>query len=87
MTLYTVVLLPAAKRQIKKLPSKARRNVIELAESLASDPRPSGAKALHGPLKGFYRVRTGEYRVVYTVDDKNIIVTVVSAGDRRDIYR
>ncbi|MEJ7622597.1 MAG: type II toxin-antitoxin system RelE/ParE family toxin [Pyrinomonadaceae bacterium] len=84
---YTVVILSAAERQIKKLPAVARRKVIDLAESLSKDPRPKGSKALRGSLNGFFRVRTGNYRIVYAIDDRNVIITVVTVGNRRDIYR
>jgi len=87
MKRYTVVILSAAERQIKKLPKPARQQVVDLAESLAETPRPRGCEPLHGPLKGYFRVRTGNYRLIYTIDDKNIIVTIISAGDRREIYR
>ena len=87
MTVYTVVILSAAERQIKKLPNFARQKVIALAESLAGNPRPQGFKPLQGPLKGCFRVRSGDYRIIYAIDDKNVIITVVSVGDRRDIYR
>lgn len=87
MTGYTVVILSAAERQIKKLPHLARGKVIALAESLGENPRPRDFKVLRGPLKGYFRVRTGNYRIIYAIDDKNVIITVVSVGDRRDIYR
>lgn len=87
MRLYAVVILSAAERQIKKLPQNARAKVVELAESLAENPRPTGFKALHGALKGYYRVRTGNYRLIYMIDDNHVIVTIVDVGNRRDIYR
>lgn len=87
MRRYTVVILSAAERQITKLPKNERAKVIALAENLADDPRPTGCKALHGVLKGYHRVRTGNYRLIYVIDDDNVIVTVVGVGDRRYIYK
>ena len=87
MKRYTVVILSAAERQINKLPNAALKRVVNLAESLAETPRPQGYESLHGPLKGYFRVRTGKYRLIYTIYDKSVIVTVVSALHRREIYR
>jgi mRNA interferase RelE/StbE len=55
-------------------------------DKLAQDPRPPGAKKLHGE-PGLFRVRAGDYRVIYTVRDKVLLVLVLAIGHRRDVYR
>jgi len=83
---YSVELLPAARRQLRKLPSKAQRQIRDLITTLADDPRMHGIKALQGDLKGFYRVRSGNYRVIYTIKDDLLLVLVVTIADRKEAY-
>ncbi len=83
---YRVLVAPAAVRQLRKLDSTARRRVQAVIELLAGDPRPPGAVKLVGGA-GEYRVRSGDYRVVYDVQDDVLVVLVIAVGHRRDIYR
>jgi mRNA interferase RelE/StbE len=76
----------AAVRQVRKLDPVARRRIQAAIELLAEQPRPSGAKKLVGG-DGEWRVRTGEYRIVYEIHDEVLLVLVVAVGHRRDIYR
>ena len=78
--------MPAAGRQLRKLPPPAQGQVVEVLAALGIDPRPPGAKALAG-AKGLLRVRSGSYRVVYRVTDRELLVSVVAVGDRREVYR
>lgn len=82
---YRVEFTTAAARQVKKLPRRARDRVLGEIESLAEDPRPHGAKKLVGEDTA-WRIRVGDYRVIYDVFDTEFIVTVVRAGHRREIY-
>ena len=83
---YRVDVAPAAVRQLRTLDPVARRRVQAAVELLSSEPRPAGAKRLVGG-DGEWRVRTGDYRIVYEIDDQVLIVLVVALGHRRDIYR
>jgi len=83
---YRIEVAPAAIRQLRKLDPAARRRLQAAIELLADDPRPSGAQKLVGGA-GEWRVRTGDYRVVYEVHDGVLLVLVVAIGHRRDIYR
>jgi mRNA interferase RelE/StbE len=83
---YTVRLAPQAMRQLRKLDATARRRIQAAIDLLADDPRPPKAKQLTGAI-GAWRVCTGDYRVVYVIRDKELIVLVVAVGHRRDIYR
>lgn len=87
MSRYFVELLPAARRQVKKLSPAAYRQVRPAIRALAENPRPHGYKALHGKLKDFYRIDVGNYRIVYEIHDRILIVVVVKVGDRRDVYK
>jgi len=83
---YRIELSPAAARQLRKLDAPARRRIQAVVELLAQEPRPAGAKKLVGG-DGEWRVRTGDYRVIYEVRDGVLLVLVLAVGHRRDIYR
>ncbi len=83
---YRIEVTPAAVRQLRKLDSQARRRVQAAVELLANDPRPSGAEKLVGG-NGEWRVRTGDYRIVYEVNDGVLVVLVIAVGHRREIYQ
>jgi mRNA interferase RelE/StbE len=83
---FSVVLKPAAVRDLRKLPEDIRRRVAVRIDALVGDPRPHGAEALQGEA-GLYRIRMGDYRIIYQVQDKALLVVVVRARHRREIYR
>ncbi len=83
---YHVQLLPAVVKQLGKLPRKTQERITEELAKLADDPRPR----LHRKLtarQGEYRVRVGDYRIVYTIDDPRRIVEIGIIADRKDVYR
>jgi len=83
---YRIEVAPAAVRQLRKLDPATRRRVQAAIELLAAQPRPSGAKKMAGG-DGEWRVRTGDCRVVYEVQDEVLLVLVVAVGHRRDFYQ
>lgn len=83
---YRIEVAPAAVRQLRKLDPHARRRVQAAVELLATEPRPPGAKKLVGG-EGEWRVRTGDYRIVYEIHDEVLRVLVLAVGHRREIYR
>lgn len=83
---YRVELSPGAVRQLKKLDWTARHRVQAAVELLAEEPSPAGAKKLVGG-DGEWRVRTGDYRIVYEINDGVLVVLVLAVGHRREIYR
>ena len=82
---YRVEVAPAAVRQLRKLDRPAQRRLQAAIELLAVEPRPSAAKKLVGG-NGEWRVRTGDYRIVYEISDNVLLVLVVAVGHRREIY-
>lgn len=82
---YAVELLPSAARAIRKLPPDGKRRVQAIIDLLADEPRPPAAKKL--TARPEWRVRSGDYRVLYRIEDDILTVVVVDAGNRRDIYR
>ena len=82
---YTIQVLPVAARAIKRLPPEAKRRIQAVIELLADEPRPPTAKKLTGRPE--WRARTGDYRVLYRIEDRILTVVVVDAGHRREIYQ
>jgi len=84
---YGVGFKPSALREIRKLDEAARKVIIAEIELLSDNPRPDGCKKLKGEVD-LYRIRVfGNYRVVYEIQDRKLIVTVVKVAHRRDVYR
>lgn len=81
---YRIEILPVAARAIRKLPPEAKRRIQGTIELLAANPRPPAAKKL--TARPEWRVRTGDYRVLYRIEDDVLTVVVVAAGHWRDIY-
>ena len=82
---YTILIERYAQKQIMKLDKKAIPQIKSAIASLAVNPRPYGYKKLRG--EDAYRIRVKDYRVIYEIEDDKIIVTVVSVGHRKDIYK
>ncbi len=70
---------------MEAVPLKDRRRIVARIEGLRTDPRPPGCEKLSGDDK--YRIRQGNYRILYEIQDQALIVTVVRVGDLRDVYR
>ena len=84
---YTVTILPAALRVLRSLPRNVRTRIRDEIDSLAENPRPHGVKSLQGSQKGYLRVRVGDYRIIYRIEDDRLFVVVVAIGHRREVYR
>ena len=85
MAKYKITIKKSAAKELREISKKDLRKIIKCIQSLAQNPRPRGARKLSG--KEQYRVRQGDYRIVYSVDDKNSMVDIVKIGHRREIYR
>jgi mRNA interferase RelE/StbE len=83
---YQVQLLPTAQRELLKLPAKIRVRVADAIRSLQANPRPPGCKKLAGNAD-YYRIRVGDYRVLYEIRDRVLLVLVIKVGHRREVYR
>lgn len=83
--MYRVEVKVSAAREIEALPLCDRRRIVERIGALADDPRPPGCEKLTSQER--YRVRQGDYRIVYSIEDDLLVVWVVKAGHRRDVYR
>lgn len=81
---YRVELTPSAARQLRKLDPQVGRRIAGAIELLALDPRPPASRPLRG--RPGYRVRIGDWRVIYTVEDDVLLVLVLRLGHRKDVY-
>jgi len=82
---YSVLIKRSAAKELEEVPRKDREKLVTKIRGLAVDPRPQGSEKLTGDDR--YRIRHGDYRVVYEVDDTSVIVLVVRVAHRREIYR
>jgi len=84
---YTLEFAPKAIRSLGKLDRPIAERIRAAAEALRDEPRPPGARMLTG-MHGVWRIRVAkDYRIVYTLDDDKLVILVVDAGHRREIYR
>lgn len=82
---YTIVLSKRATKQLDKLPDNIADPILGAIGSLASNPRPNSCKKLKG--RNGYRIRIGNYRVIYEVFENELLIDVVALGHRKDIYQ
>lgn len=85
MDAYKLFIKPSAVKELEAIPKEDRRRIIRRIEGLAADPRPPGCEKLSGEDK--YRVRQGDYRAIYLVDDERREVILFKIGHRREVYR
>lgn len=85
MANYSIEIKRSAAKELAELPKQHRLRVIARIENLAHDPRPSGSEKLSGQER--YRVRQGDYRILYEIHDHELVVRVVRIGHRREVYR
>jgi mRNA interferase RelE/StbE len=82
---YNVLLKRSAAKELERLPDKIRRQVVARIAALGAQPRPVGCEKLTG--EDLYRIRQGDYRIVYSIVDSDLIVHVIRIANRRDAYR
>lgn len=86
MANYRVLIKPSAKKELLAVSTKKdRQRLVSRIQGLADNPRPSGCHKLSGHDR--YRVRQGQYRIVYEIHDDELVVVVIKLGHRRDVYR
>jgi mRNA interferase RelE/StbE len=82
---YDIAILRRAQRELQRLPHEDYERVREAIRALAQNPRPTGCLALTGRVG--WRIRVGNYRVIYEINDVQHTVTILHVGHRRDVYR
>ena len=84
---YKIEFLPTAARSLRRLGKDAQRRIDAAIQMLREHPRPPKAKRLKGKLNEYYRIRTGNYRIVYMIEDDRLVICVVMIGDRKNVCR
>ena len=79
-------MLATAHRQLLRVPTRIRSRIGNAIRRLAADPRPPGCKKLAGNT-AYFRIKVGDYRVLYEVRDRDVLVLVIKIGHRREVYR
>lgn len=85
MASYKIVIKKSVAKDFKTIPKKDVQRILSAIEQLADDPRPPQSKKLSGQER--FRIRQGNYRILYTIEDNQLVVCVVKVGNRRDVYR
>ncbi len=86
MARFEVLIKPSAVKELEAIsPKKERQRIVQRIRGLAEDPRPQGCQKLSG--RDRYRIRQGAYRIIYSIEDRRLIVFVVKVGHRKDVYR
>jgi len=81
---YKITIKKSAAKELQNIPKKDLRKIVKRIQSLALNPRPTGSQKLSARQQ--YRIRQGDYRIVYSIDDKELLVDIVKIGHRREIY-
>ena len=82
---YSVQLTRKAEKQIDKIPDEDVGKILSALSDLAYNPRPRGSRKLKA--RGAYRIRQGNYRIIYEIFDKLLVIDVIAIGHRKDIYK
>ncbi len=83
--MYAVEMLRSAQKQLTRLPAEHQERILVAMEALADEPRPQGCSKLTG--RDAWRIRVGDYRIIYVIFDDRRVVIVVVVGHRKDAYR
>ena len=85
MASYKLLIKPSAAKELEAVPKKDRQRIVTKIRNLSVEQRPPGCERLSG--QDLYRVRQGNYRVLYTVQDADLVVVIITIGHRREVYR
>ena len=84
---YKIIFQKTAVKELNSLAQREYEAVKKAILSLAYDPIPHGVKSLKGKYKEFYRIRQGNYKIVYQINNGQLIITIIRIGDRKDVYQ
>ena len=84
---YQILFTPRAKKELSKLPTDVRVRIIKALETLTENPISPGVTKLSLKEENLYRIRVGDYRVIFSIENNKLIILVVKVGHRREVYR
>jgi mRNA interferase RelE/StbE len=82
---YEIVFRKSVAKDLRALPKRDVRRILNRIRALADEPRPAGCEKLSG--RELYRIRQGVYRIVYSIEDTQLVIVIIRVGHRRDVYR
>lgn len=82
---YSIFFRKSVEKDLSNIPKKDVGKILKCVKSLVNDPRPAGCEKLTGQER--YRLRQGQYRIVYSIQDEELTIWIVTVGHRKDIYR
>ncbi len=85
MAVYKIRIKTSATRELGKIPGKELQKIVTKIRLLSSNPRPRGCEKLSGAEK--YRIRQGDYRIIYSIEDETLVIFVVKIGQRIEVYK
>lgn len=85
MEQYRILIKKSVSKDLKKIPKKDIKRILDAIQDLANEPRPPQSKKLSGQER--YRLRQGNYRILYSIEDEELIICVVKVGNRREVYK
>jgi mRNA interferase RelE/StbE len=84
--MYQITIKKSAAKELEAIAPKEAKKIVSEIRSLADNPRPSGCKKLKGKIEELWRIRIGNYRVLYSIEDMVKVVDIKRVGHRKDIY-
>ena len=87
LLMYGISINPSALKELSKLPKAVVKKTEKAISALAENPRPDGVKKLKGSDDDLYRIRVGDYRIIYAIEDEIKVIDILRIGHRKDIYR
>ncbi len=85
--LYTVDFAPRTEDQLNLIPKHTRKLILDRIDKLKENPRPENVEPLHGADKGLFRIRQGDYRIVYSIQDQKLLILIVRVVNRKEVYK
>lgn len=85
--MYTISIKPSALKELNKLPKATVKKAEKAIDALALNPRPDGVKKLKNSAEDLYRIRFGDYRIIYSIEEEIKIVDILKIGHRKEIYK
>lgn len=85
--IYTIDFAPRIESQLNLIPKNIRQLIFERIDKLKVDPRPDGAEPLQGTEKGLFRIRQGDYRIVYGIQDQKLLILILRIVHRKEVYK
>ncbi|MDB2613548.1 type II toxin-antitoxin system RelE/ParE family toxin [Chlamydiales bacterium] len=84
--MFKIEISPTAEKEIKSLPKREQTKIIKRIFKLSDDPKPAGVKKLKG-MDSLFRVRQGNWRIIYTIENRKLHVLVLKVGQRKNVYK